>query len=44
MAAPAIAVNVTMEIVDCKSMNIFARRVCGRVLVGLKAKRVVKAG
>lgn len=43
MAAPAIPVSVTNEMVDCKSISILARRVSGRVSVGLKAKLVVKA-
>jgi hypothetical protein len=36
-------VKVMIEMVDCKSMSIFARQVSGSVSVGLNAKLVVKA-
>ena len=43
IALPAIAVNVTTEIVACSSMSILARFVSGAASVGLNAKLVVKA-
>jgi len=43
IALPAIPVNVTTEIVDCRSMSILALRVGGSISVGLNAKLVVKA-
>jgi hypothetical protein len=43
IAMLAMAVSVIMEIADCRSINIFARRVRGRASVGRKARLVVKA-
>jgi hypothetical protein len=42
IALPAMAVKVMSEIEDCSSIDILARRVRGRVSVGLNAKLVVK--
>jgi hypothetical protein len=43
IALPAMPVRVTIELADCSSSNIFARRVSGIASVGLKAKLAVKA-
>ena len=43
IALPAMPVRVMIEMVDCNSISILARRVRGSVSVGLNAKLVVKA-